>query len=204
MTTTTRKVALYARVSTDGQDTENQLAELRRVAEESGWVVVGEYVDHGISGAKGRDQRPQFDAMLKDVVRRKVNMVAAWSVDRLGRSMQDLGGFLSEIHNAGCDLYLYQQAVDTTSPGGRMIFQAFGMFAEFERAMIQNRVNAGLDRARANGRQLGRPPVSDDTKTQIRELRAKGWGKKKVARELGCGVGTVGRVEAEAEPQPSP
>lgn len=196
MTTKTRKVALYARVSTDGQTTDNQMAELRRVASESGWGVVGEYIDHGVSGAKGRDQRPEFDAMLKDVVRRKVNMVAAWSVDRLGRSMQNLGDFLSEIHNAGCDLYLYQQAVDTTSPGGRMVFQAFGMFAEFERAMIKSRVNAGLDRARANGQRLGKPAVSEETKDQIRALRLKGWGKKKVARELGCGVGTIARLEA--------
>lgn len=199
MTTKTPKVALYARVSTDGQDCDNQIAELRKVAESAGWHVVGEYVDAGISGGKARDERPQFDAMLKDAVRRKVNMVAAWSVDRLGRSTQDLGNFMGELHSTGCDLYLHKQAIDTTTPSGRMLFGMFGLFAEFERAMIRERVNAGLNRARASGKELGRPRVTADTEDRIRELRAKGWGKKKIARELSCGVGTVSRVAAESE-----
>ncbi|ROO26725.1 recombinase family protein [Salinisphaera orenii] len=203
MTNKTQKVALYARVSTDGQSCENQLDELREVADAAGWTVVGEYVDAGISGGKGRDERPEFDRMLKDAVRRKISMVAAWSVDRLGRSTQDLSNFMAELHATGCGLYLHRQGVDTTTPAGRAMFQMFGLFAEFERSMIRERVNAGLDRARAKGKQLGRPAVAEDTKERIRELRAKGWGKKKVARELGCGVGTVGRVEAETQPETS-
>lgn len=200
MTTKTPKVALYARVSTDGQTCENQLAELREWAEDAGWDVVGEYVDAGISGGKGRSERPQFDAMLRDAVRRKVNMVAAWSVDRLGRSTQDLGNFMGELHSTGCGLYLHKQGIDTTTPAGQMMFGMFGLFAEFERSMIRERVNAGLARARASGKELGRPRVTADTEDRIRELRAKGWGKKKIARELSCGVGTVSRVVAEEEP----
>lgn len=196
-----KKVALYARVSTDGQSVENQLMELRQVAEDAGWIVVGEYVDAGISGAKGRDQRPQFDAMLKDAVRRRINMVAAWSVDRLGRSTQELGNFMAELHSTSVDLYLHRQGVDTTTPAGRAMFQMFGLFAEFERSMIVERVNAGLARAKANGKELGRPRVTGETEDEVRRLLAKGVGKKKIARTVGCGVSTVQRIATSVAEQ---
>ena len=155
-----RRAAIYARVATsNGQTPENQLRELRRVAEKSGWLVVAEFVDEGVSGAKGRDQRPQFDAMCMAATRREFDVVMAWSVDRLGRSLQHLVGLLGELHAAKVDLYLHQQGVDTTTPAGKALFQTLGVFAEFERAMIRERVLSGLERARAQGKALGRPKV---------------------------------------------
>ena len=150
------RAAIYARVSTlNGQTPENQLIELRRVAESSGWKLTAEYVDEGISGSKGRNDRPEYDALCKAAVRREFDVVMAWSVDRLGRSLQNLVGFLGELHAAGVDLYLHQQGIDTTTPAGKALFQMMGVFAEFERAMISERVNAGLARAKAEGKKLG-------------------------------------------------
>jgi DNA invertase Pin-like site-specific DNA recombinase len=113
--------------------------------------------DHGISGAKGRDKRPAFDPLCRDAAQRKFDLVMAWSVDRLGRSLQDLVGFLSELHALRIDLFLHQQGLDTTTPAGKAMFQMMGVFAEFERAMIQERVRAGLRRAKDEEKQLGRP-----------------------------------------------
>ena len=189
-----RKVALYSRVSTDKQTTENQLIELRAVAERHCWLVIDEYIDEGISGSKGRDQRPEFDRLLKDAARKRFDLIASWSVDRLGRSLQDLVAFLSEIHAKKIDLYLHQQGMDTTTPAGKALFQMMGVFAEFERAMIQERVKAGLQRAKAKGKRLGRPMVSIQTEASIRKLRDTGMGKLKIARTLGIGVSTVQRV----------
>ncbi len=193
-----KKVAIYARVSTDNQTTENQLRELREVASRNGWEVTKEYVDHGISGAKGRDKRPGFDALLKDAVRKEFDVIAAWSVDRLGRSLLDLLAFLGDIHAKGIGLYLHQQGVDTTTPGGKALFQMVGVFAEFERAMIQERVKAGLARAKEQGKILGRPRVDLKVEAKILQLRQKGIGLLKIAQSLGVGTGTVQRVVREA------
>jgi DNA invertase Pin-like site-specific DNA recombinase len=106
---------------------------------------------------KGKDQRPAFDALCRDATKREFDMVMAWSVDRLGRSLQDLVGFLSELHALKIDLFLHQQGLDTTTPSGKAMFQMLGVFAEFERAMIKERVRAGLARARSEGKTLGRP-----------------------------------------------
>jgi DNA invertase Pin-like site-specific DNA recombinase len=190
----TRRVALYARVSTDEQTAKNQLRELRAVAERHGWTIAEEYVDHGMSGAKGRDQRPAYDKMLRAAVRKEFDVLAAWSVDRLGRSLQHLVSFLDEIHSKRIDLYLHQQGIDTTTPAGKALFQMCGVFAEFERAMIQERVKAGLARARAQGKVLGRPRVSSRVEGTVRALRAKGRGIHAIAREAGVGVGTVQRI----------
>jgi DNA invertase Pin-like site-specific DNA recombinase len=189
-----KRAAIYARVSTDTQTTENQLRELRAVAERAGWQVVEEFIDHAISGAKGREQRPAFDRMLRAVARRQVDVVAAWSVDRLGRSLQHLVGFLDEIHSKRVDLYLHQQGLDTSTPSGRALFQMCGVFSEFERSMIQERVRAGLARARASGKALGRPRVSNEIEEQIVALRTEGLGMLKIARRLKVGSGTVQRV----------
>ena len=131
-----KRAVLYLRVSTIEQTTANQERELRQVAERAGWDVVKVYKDHGISGSKGRDKRPAFDALHKAAARREFDMVMAWSVDRLGRSLQDLISFLSEVHAAGVDLFLHQQGLDTTTPAGKALFQMMGVFAEFERSMI--------------------------------------------------------------------
>ena len=198
MTIKIKKVAIYARVSTDQQTTENQLRELRAVAKHNGWEITQEYVDRGISGAKGRDKRPGFDALLKGAVRKQFDVIAAWSVDRLGRSLRDLLGFLDDIHAKGIGLYLHQQGVDTTTPGGKALFQMVGVFAEFERAMIQERVKAGLARARAQGKTLGRPKVDQSIEAEILQLRKTGIGQLKIAKTLGVGTGTVQRVLREA------
>ena len=192
------RVALYARVSTDHQTVANQLEALKEAGERLGWDVVAEFTDRGISGAKGRDKRPHFDQLIKSVTRGEVDLIAAWSVDRLGRSLTDLLGFLGELHAKGCDLYLHQQGLDTSTPAGRAMFQMMGVFAEFEREMIRERVTAGLRRAKAAGVVIGRPRVSEKTEERIRALSAKGVGKVRIAKELECGVSTVQRVLAEA------
>jgi DNA invertase Pin-like site-specific DNA recombinase len=189
-----KRVGIYLRVSTNGQTTENQRRELEAVAKRSGWQVVGFYEDAGISGAKGRDKRPAFDRLLRDATARKVDMIAAWSVDRLGRSLQHLVGLLQELQALKCDLYLHQQAIDTTTPSGRAMFQMCGVFAEFERAMIVERVNAGLARAVAKGAKLGRPQVKPAVEARIEALRADGMGILKIARTLGIGTSVVQRV----------
>jgi DNA invertase Pin-like site-specific DNA recombinase len=189
-----KRVAIYARVSTDGQTVENQLRELRAVAERHGWNMIATFVDKGISGAKGRDQRPALDKLHKGIARRDFDMVAAWSVDRLGRSLQHLVELLGELKAKGLDLYLHQQGLDTSTPAGRAMFQMLGVFSEFERAMIQERVRAGLRRAVAQGKTLGRPRVPPETERAIaRKLRA-GIGMCKAAKQLGVGVSVVVRV----------
>jgi DNA invertase Pin-like site-specific DNA recombinase len=190
-----KRVAIYLRVSTAEQTTDNQRRELEAVAQRAGWEIVQVFEDKGISGTKGRDQRPAYDAMLKAVTRREVDMVAAWSVDRLGRSMQELTTFLGELHGRGADLYLHQQALDTTTPSGKAMFGMMAVFAEFERAMIVERVNAGLARAKAQGKRLGRPGHGEATEAKVRELRATGMGVVKVAKTLGIGVSAVQRID---------
>jgi DNA invertase Pin-like site-specific DNA recombinase len=146
-----KRAAIYVRVSTDKQTVENQLRELRQIAERRGWEVVTEYHDAGISGAKGRDDRPGLDEMLKDAQRRRFDVVMAWAIDRVGRSLIDLLGTIQTLEACGVDLYLDQQAIDTTTPTGRLMFQITGAFAEFERSMIRQRVRAGLKRAKEAG-----------------------------------------------------
>jgi DNA invertase Pin-like site-specific DNA recombinase len=189
-----KRIGIYLRVSTDNQTTENQRLELEAVANRSGWDVIGVYEDAGISGAKGRDKRPGLDRLLKDVTARKVNMIAAWSVDRLGRSLQDLVAMLNDLQAVGCDLYLHQQALDTSTPSGRAMFQMCGVFAEFERSMIRERVNAGLARARSKGIKLGRRKVKSSVEEQIQELRQGGMGILKIGKTLGVGTSVVQRV----------
>jgi len=189
-----KRAAIYLRVSTDSQTTDNQEIVLREIAGRMGWHIVRVYSDHGISGAKGRDKRPQFDALCKAATRREFDLVMAWSVDRLGRSVQDLIAFLSELHSLKIDLYLHQQGLDTSTPAGKAMFQMMGVFAEFERFMIQSRVKAGLARAKAAGKRLGRPKISEATETAIRDALAGGLGMRKVAALVGVGVGTVQRI----------
>ena len=197
-----KRAAIYLRVSTIDQTTANQERELRSVAERMGCEVVKVYKDHGISGAKGRDKRPGFDAMHKDASRRRFDIVMAWSVDRLGRSLQDLISFLSELHSLGIDLALHQQGIDTTTPAGKAMFQMMGVFAEFERSMIVERVRAGIARAKASGtksgKAFGRPRMPVELEQRIREaLAAPGRpGFHKIAAQFGVATGTVQRIAA--------
>jgi DNA invertase Pin-like site-specific DNA recombinase len=194
-----KRVALYLRVSTNkGQTTKNQERELRTVAKRSGWSIAAIYADEGISGAKGREGRPGLDSLLKAVSRKEIDLVAAWSVDRLGRSLQDLVSFLNELNAKKVDLYLHQQGLDTTTPAGKAMFQVMGVFAEFERAIIRERIAAGLARAREEGRRLGRPRVGAEIEKRIREARGQGHGIRKVAKMVGCGVSVVQRLERKS------
>ena len=192
-----KRVAIYIRVSTSKQDTDNQRRELEAVAKRSGWQVVEVFEDAGISGAKGRDQRPGLDAMMKAVNAKKFDMVASWSVDRLGRSLTDLLSILQGLHEKGVGLFLHQQGLDTTTTAGKAMFQMLGVFAEFERGIIRERVNAGLARARQNGTKLGRRRVKASVEATIRDQRAKGDGILKIAKTLGVGTSVVQRVVLE-------
>lgn len=191
-----KKVALYARVSTDGQSVDNQLRDLEAVAIKEGWQVVERFIDRGISGAKGREGRPAFDKLCKGVVRREFDLVAAWSVDRLGRSLQHLVTFLNDLHAKHTDLYLHKQGIDTTTAAGKMLYQMLGVFAEFERAMIVERVKAGLRRAKLEGKVFGRPRVSEVVEAKVMALRKEGRGIMAIAKQLRLGNGTVSRIVA--------
>jgi DNA invertase Pin-like site-specific DNA recombinase len=195
-----KRAVLYLRVSTLDQTTANQERELRQVAERASWEITHVYKDHGISGAKGRDKRPAFDALHKAAVRREFDVVMAWNVDRLGRSLQDLVSFLSEINAAGVDLFLHQQGLDTTTPAGKAMFQMLGVFAEFERSIIQERVRAGLTRAKAEGKTLGRPRLDPAIEQRITAaLKARkdtGDSVRKIAKRFGVDPGTVQRISS--------
>lgn len=190
----TKRIGLYMRVSTDQQTTENQRRELIAVAERNGWEIVAEFCDEGISGAKGRDQRPAFDALMKAIARREIDIVASWAVDRLGRSLQDLVGFLNEINAKGVDLYLHQQALDTSTPSGRAMFGMLSVFADFEREMIRSRIMAGL--ARSN-KKAGRPALPPIMIEKIQKTLAQGLSINATAKRLKVGVGTVHRIKVK-------
>lgn len=190
-----KRAALYVRVSQDSQTVENQLLVLNEVARRSGWEIVHTFSDEGVSGAKGRDKRPGYDALLKAVARHEVQIVAAWSVDRLGRSLPDLVAFLSDIQAKGCDLYLHQQAIDTSTPSGRMLFQMLGVFAEFERAILKSRIAAGIQRARANNVRIGRPPMPISRAEKVQKALKDGHSIRAVAAATGVSTATVQRVK---------
>jgi len=192
------RAALYLRVSTTDQTTDNQERELRAAAKRMRHIIVEVYADNGISGSKSRNGRPAFDRLHRDAARRQFDIVMAWSVDRLGRSLQDLVGFLSELHALKIDLYLHQQGLDTTTPAGKAMFQMLGTFAEFERALIQERVRAGMARAKAkgtkSGKPIGRPVIHPARRAAIRTAyEAGGVSLRAVATQFGVGVETVRR-----------
>ena len=191
-----KRVALYARVSTDrgNQTTENQLRLLQDAAARLGWTIVAVHTDQGISGAKGREKRPGYDALLKGVTRGEYDLVAAWSVCRLGRSLQDLVTFLADLQSRDVGLYLHVQGLDTSTPSGRMLFGMISVFAEFERAMIRDRILAGLDRVRETKR-LGRPPMASEKVEGIKAMLAQGLGVRETARRTGAGTATVQRLK---------
>jgi DNA invertase Pin-like site-specific DNA recombinase len=198
---TMKRAAVYVRVSTDRQTVGNQLRELRAIAERRGWEIVATYNDAGVSGAKERDQRPGLDSLLKDAQRRKFDVVMAWAIDRMGRSLVDLLHTIETLQACGVDLYLDQQAIDTTTPAGKLMFAIVGAFAEFERSMTVYRIHSGLKRAREQGKVLGRPAgsTSVDPKkvTAARRLLEEGMGIVKAAKLAGLGVGTVHRIKAQ-------
>jgi DNA invertase Pin-like site-specific DNA recombinase len=201
-----KRAALYLRVSTDKQTVENQKLQLRQVAERRGWTIAEDaiYTDAGISGAKGRKDRPGLDQMLKDAQRGRFDVVMAWAIDRMGRSLIDLLGTIEHLKATGVDLYLDQQNIDTTTPMGKLIFQVTGAFAEFERNMIQQRIHAGIARARKHGTKsgapIGRAPIDPKLAARAREALAKGMSYRAAAKVAGVSLGTVQRIAAASRP----
>jgi len=190
------RAAIYVRVSTDKQSVESQLASLTAVAEARGWDITRVYQDAGVSGARNRQDRPGLDQLLKDASRRKFDIVMAWAIDRVGRSLVDLLGTIQTLEACGVDLYLEQQSIDTTTPTGKLMFQITGAFAEFERSMIRQRVIAGMRRAKELGprpgkKAIGRPLNDPNALEKAKKLLADGVGILRVAKTVGLGTGTV-------------
>jgi DNA invertase Pin-like site-specific DNA recombinase len=195
-----KRAALYLRVSTDGQTTENQRLELERTAEARGWEIVATYKDQGISGAKFGKDRPQLEQLRKDAARGKFDLVLSWSIDRIGRSTAQVSAFMEEMEEIGVGQFYLHQGIDTNTVGGRAMVQMAAVFAEFERGMIRERVKSGIARARSkgtkSGKAIGRPKVDGKTEAAILALRKKKMGFVKIAKQLGVGVSTVQRVVA--------
>ena len=188
-----KRAVLYLRVSKHEQTIENQRIELERVAAARGWKIVSVFKDEGISGSFGRGVRKQYDAMLKGGVRAEYDVVMAWDVSRLSRSLKDLVQTLEELHHCNIDLYLHQQAIDTTTPAGKAMFQMCGVFAEFERSILSERVKAGLTRAREEGKVLGRPIKFANVK-KILEDKVNGMTYRQLSAKHGISVGKVHKV----------
>ena len=180
------KAAIYSRVSTSSQTTDNQTQELLAVADRNSWNIEAVYSDV-ISGAK--EKRPELDALMQSVIRREVDVVLIWDISRLGRSLQHLLKLLEEFHAKGVDVYFHQQGIDTTTPSGKMMFQMCGVFAEFERSILQERTKAGIERARESGKRIGRPPVPPIMVKKIKALRASGLSFPAISRKTGISVG---------------
>lgn len=167
--TTQPKAALYARVSGNGQKPEMQLSELREYCRNRGWKITDEYVDKGISGAK--DSRPELNRLIADAHRRRFDAVAVWKFDRFARSVSHLLRALETFRSLGIAFVSLSEAVDTTTPAGKMVFTVLGAVAELERSLIGERVKAGLRNAKAKGVRLGRPPLKTLNTAEIRKLR---------------------------------
>jgi DNA invertase Pin-like site-specific DNA recombinase len=190
------RVALYARVSTlNGQHPEMQLSELREYASRRGWEIAGEYLDEGVSGAK--ESRPALNRLMADAHRRRFEVVLCWKIDRFGRSLKHLVNALADLDSYAVAFVSLSDNLDLSTPSGRLMFQIIGAMAEFERALIQERVRAGLRNARAKGKRLGRPRVTVDV-PRIAALRAQGLSWASIAATLGIGEGTVRRAAGVA------
>lgn len=188
----TERTALYLRVSTAEQTTENQRLELVKLAELRGWQVTEVYEDAGISGAKGRDKRPELDRLLKDAAKRKFDRVLVWSVDRLGRSTAQVAVTMEELRSSRVNLFCYRESMDSSTAHGQAMLEMAAVFAKLERAMIQERVKAGLARAKAEGKTLGRPRVVDDAvRAAVLTGKSEGLSVRKIAAQVGVSVGTV-------------
>jgi DNA invertase Pin-like site-specific DNA recombinase len=192
---TTCRAAIYVRVSTTDQHPEAQLHPLREYAEARGFDVVDEYIDHGVSGAK--DSRPALDRMMTAARRRDLDVIVTVKLDRLARSVQHLVGMASELEALGVDLVVRDQAIDTSTPTGKLTFHVLAALAEFERDLIRERTHAGLELARKRGKRFGRPLATDSKqRARIIRLRTSGHSLRAIADRVGVGRGTVERVLA--------
>ena len=192
------RVALYARVSTanNGQDPALQTRELREYCERRGWLITDEYVDAGFSGAK--DSRPELNRLMSDAHRRRFDTILVWKLDRFGRSLRHLVNALAELEARGIAFVSLRDNLDLSTPSGRLMFQIIGAMAEFERALIAERVKAGMRNARAKGRRIGRPsriPLTEDLRKEIAVAYQRGEGSfRALAARFGCSLGTVQRL----------
>src|SRR5437667_4366990 len=188
------QVALYARVSTlNNQDPEMQLAELREYAGRRGWQIVEEFTDQGVSECM--ESRPALNRLMSDACRRRFDAVVVWKVDRFGRSLKHLVNALAQLAALGVAFVSLRDNLDLSTPSGRLMFQIIGAMAEFERALIQERVRAGLRNARSKGKRLGRPRVIVDV-FRIASLRAQGRSWAQIKHEIGVSKGTAQRAFA--------
>lgn len=189
------RVAIYGRTSTTKQNVENQMHELRNVAHQMGWTISYELMDEGISGAKGRKERPNFDVLFNLVEQKKVDMIMAWSVDRIGRSLQDLVALMHSLEKNSVNLYCHQQALNTATPSGKMILGIFAVVGEYERSIIIERIKAGISRAKKDGIKFGRPRIYDNNmRKRAIELKDSGMTVRQIAKITGLGSGSVWRM----------
>jgi DNA invertase Pin-like site-specific DNA recombinase len=194
--TNAKKCALYSRVSTDSQTTENQIRELRAYATRMNYQIVAELSDNGISGTKGKKDRPGYNRLCEIICRKEIDIVLCWSVDRISRSLPDLLAFLGELKSRGVDLFLHQQSLDTSTPSGKAMFQLLGVFSELEREICRERILSGLARAKSQGKKLGRPSVADSPQViaSVRLLREKGHSIHFIAKNLKIGCATCQKI----------
>ena len=190
-----RKVAIYSRVSTLDQTIDNQLLELRDHCSKMGWEIVKEYSDEGLSGTLSRDKRPALNSLIKDAYRKKFDSVVCWDISRIGRSMKELVLFLSDMKDRDIGICSVRQGFDTSTSMGEIMFQFVGILSSWEREMIRERTLAGLDRARSEGKTLGRKKViTDEITSKIVKLRSIGRSIRDIASEVGVSRGTVSNV----------
>ena len=190
-----KKVAIYARVSTKEQDCTRQLIELRQVAENHGWMIVDEYVDTGISGAK--KNRPELDRMMNDAISRKFEMVATLELSRLGRSVKNMCEIVDLLKSKNINLFIKNQNVDTSTPVGEFFFNIMNSVAQYEREIIRERIVSGLENAKRKGVRLGKKTnLTPQVREKIIEMKSKHIGLKRIATECSVGVKTVRMVLA--------
>ena len=191
----TKKVGIYTRVSTLDQTIDNQLIELRDHCSKMGWEITKEYADEGLSGTLSRDKRPALNSLIKDAYRKRFDSVVCWDISRIGRSMKELILFLSDMKDRGIGICSVRQGFDTSTSMGEIMFQFVGILSSWEREMIRERTLAGLERARREGKTLGRRKVTNDTMTaKIIELRNDKKSIRQIASEVGVSRGTVTNV----------
>ena len=180
------------RVSTKSQTTLNQELELQSLGQRMNYEIVAKYKDEGISGAKNRDERPALSEMMKDAVRGKFDGVLVYDLSRLGRNLEELIRILNEMNQLNINLFFYREAINTETSSGKMMFSMFGVLAEWERSLIAERIVSGQNRARTQGKRIGRPSTfNEGMKQAVRKMREKGMGIVAISKTLGCGVGSV-------------
>lgn len=190
-----KKTAIYVRVSTSKQDTTNQLIELRELAKRLNLEIVQEYTDNGISGSKGREERPGLDLLLIHAGQRKFEQVLIFDITRLGRSLQNCIETLNYLNSLNIDILIQKQGIDTSTSVGRLTFSLMASLGEYEKNLMRERIVLGINRAKSQGKKLGRPSnMNDGMKNAIKILREKGMGIVAISRQLNCGIGTIYKV----------